>query len=207
VNIERGSPATYEWPSLELINIKITQDEVDELNEKCLQGVIKKVIEHDEWGNPREVGRWQPFEIKGKDKDLINATNYSIYQTRWFDKKFKTYNKTRDQHFTYIVGLLKKKRIIPAIDLISWMIVAKVRYDTQRVHQHLLNKIQNSFTDWYARKYKGNGWYLETGTKNKEKLLFITDENYQASQPDEYVVHDKYKKNLTHPKNKLDDIK
>ena len=48
-------------------------------------------------------------KAKGKDKDLINALNYSRYQTRWFEEKYKRFNKTRDQHFTFIGGLLKKK--------------------------------------------------------------------------------------------------
>ena len=207
VSIERGTSATYEWPSLELIDIKITQDEVNELNDKCLEGVYKKVIEHDSFGVPKAVERWQPYEIKGKDKDLINALNYSRYQTRWFEEKYKRFNKTRDQHFTFIAGLLKKKRMVSAIELISWMIVAKVRYDTQRVHPHLLQKIINSFTDWYGKKYLHNGWNLEFGKRGNETIMFITDENYQASQPDERTIHDKYRKRLTHPKSNLDDIK
>ena len=185
ISIVRGSPATYLWPRLDLLDIKITQDEVNELNEKCLQGVEVEV---------GDETRWKEFEITGKDKNIVNASNYSRYQTRWFDERFKRYNKTRDSHFTYVMNLLTKRKIIPMNELMNFMNVPQDRYKTQRIHQHLLNKMLASFKDWFAKKYKGKGWTLDTsytnvGTQIKaERTIILTATEYHPSEPDEVII-------------------
>ena len=178
-NLPLMRSSQYVWPKLEETVLKISQDDVNEINQKCLTGVEVRVLDR---------LRWQEFKITGKDLKITKSQHYSRYQTRWFDKKFKDFNKTKDSHFTHVANLLMKRRVVPTIELISFMIVYRKDLKVQRVHYHLITKIVRMFKDWFHKKYEGaEGYVVETYEGSHrysiEDNLVLRPKDYDPSKP------------------------
>ena len=185
-NIRLMVSSQYVWPTLEETVLKINQQDVNDINNKCLTGVE---IE----GKHKHI--WKEFEITGRDLKVTQSRNYSRYQTRWFDRKFKDFYKTKDSHFTYVAQLLKKRGAVKTIELMSFMIVPRVDLTIQVIHHHLLTKITRMFKDWFHKKYEGGeGYVVEEFTGGSyhavEQTLVLRSKDYDPSQPSGYMIRD-----------------
>ena len=152
-----------EWKS-DIQKKKITQSEVNEMLNRCKQN--------------------HNYELTSDELDMFNATNWSMYSTRWISRQLNSLTKLDvDTHFNrFELSCIKKPQPIRNLcatfnrQLDTHNINAddddlRVQNLEVRMHPIISQKIEDMFTDWYRKKYLGLERITKTLIDNEKHII------------------------------------